>query len=405
MLTLSTSPGIQAAVYTSFADCSISPDDWDHYVEQRGGPVYFTYDWMRLWWQFYGRGRELRIFALTCDDQTVGILPIFIETFRLGVLNVRVARLVGSGTPARVLNPPVFPQHSDAVFRHVIRLLLTTEKVDLISLGLISEDWSAKDLLASPAEGQAGPRYKSNWTPSDVLTLFTLPSTFDEYVQALPKKERQTRKEKVRQLIRHAEVSMDIVDDRHQLAGEFERFLEQHTAQWRAEGFGGHFVAWPSGVEFHRALVSSPRTGPRALFVRLNAGGVPIANRYVYRMGNRLFSELPSRVVGPEWDRLGLGTTSYFKFIEAAIGNGITEINSGLGQYEYKVRLGGRQIPAGVWRIVSDESGAQFRARTLLRLSRLVKLAFHKIYYRRIVPQLPRQFSRTQQMFWLRYDV
>jgi hypothetical protein len=151
--------------------------------------------------------------------------------------------------------------------------------------------------------------------------------------------------------------------------------------------------------------VRAPGNRDRLLFVRLLGGGEVLANRYVYRLGSRLYSELPSRAVGRDWDRLGLGTTSYFKFIEAAIGLGVNEINSGLGHYEYKLRMGGRQIPVGTWRIIGPGWWRRLRVRLFLAATRLLRLLTHKVWYRRIAPKLPGGRGHTQVRWWLRYDV
>jgi CelD/BcsL family acetyltransferase involved in cellulose biosynthesis len=363
-----------------------------------------TIDWLRTWWEFYGAGCELRIFVFSAADQVVGLLPLYLEQMDVGLAVSRVARLVGASIPPKAFDPPVDPEWSGEIFKRLQDRLFGREGVDLLSFGPVSERWPGQaGMRAALTPARAAGRV--SWQAQDVLTVFELPASFDEYLKSLGKNERQTRKEKVRQLARHCATRLEVVTGADLVPEEFERFLVQHTEQWRAEGRGGHFHSWPAGVTFHRALVHAPGNRDRLLFVRLLGGESVIANRYVYRLGKRLYSELPSRAVGRDWDRLGLGTTSYFKFIEAAIGLGISEINSGLGHYDYKLRLGGKEISVGTWRVVCPRRWSRLKVRALLAATRVVRFFLHKVWHRRIVPHLPGQMGRTQSRFWLRYDV
>src|ERR1035441_9174106 len=75
---------------------------WDDAVIRLGGSIYMSYDWCRTWWQFYGQGKELRIFLFTSADRVVGILPLYIDSLGWGPLRFRVARLVGANIPPKV---------------------------------------------------------------------------------------------------------------------------------------------------------------------------------------------------------------------------------------------------------------------------------------------------------------
>jgi CelD/BcsL family acetyltransferase involved in cellulose biosynthesis len=189
------------------------------------------------------------------------------------------------------------------------------------------------------------------------------------------------------------------------VADEFERFLRQHSGQWRAIGKGGHFEAWPKAADYNRELVRSQARHGRVRFFRMLIDGEVVANRYTFLLGDTLFSELPARAVGPQWDKLGIGVCSLLKFNEDAISAGIATIDSGMGGYDHKVSLGGEEIPVGNWQVVRRHPISRLRARFFKPVAQAVKVLFHKLWYRRVVPCLPGRIGRTQSLWWLRFDV
>src|ERR1035441_2831019 len=105
---------------TSFAKLSEFRETWDSAASRLGGSIYLSYDWARLWWEFYGDGKALRIFIFSVGDQIVGILPIYVEVIRFGPISLKIARLIGSNIPPKVFNPPVDPALADDVFQQVL---------------------------------------------------------------------------------------------------------------------------------------------------------------------------------------------------------------------------------------------------------------------------------------------
>jgi CelD/BcsL family acetyltransferase involved in cellulose biosynthesis len=184
---------------------------------------------------------------------------------------------------------------------------------------------------------------------------------------------------------------------------EFQRFVEQHTRQWQGMGKPGHFAAWPHGETYNRTLVQAQARRGRVGFFQTLVDGKVVSSRYTYHLGKTLYSELPSRETGEPWDKAGIGGISLMKFIELAIEAGIGAVDSGLGSYEHKASLGGDQIPVGIWRL--RRRGVRgLKARGFLAGAKVILLVFQKLWYRRILPRLPRCFGRTQCLWWLRYD-
>lgn len=363
-----------------------------------------SFDWLQTWWQHYGEHKQLRIFIFRQGSRFSGIIPIYLEEVGIWPVRLRIARLVGANIPPKAFDPPVASESAAGVFLKFFSHLFAVENVELLAFGPVSETWSAQ---AGFRNASNSPCYRSlsSWRVSDVLTVFRLRPKFDEYIASLSKKERKARNEKLRLLQRTHKIKLEAVSGVAAGVNVFDEFCEQHAAQWSTKGKGGHFVDWPRSLEFHRALVRRAASRDHVLFVKLLADDHVVAIRYGYRIGNRVYTELPSRSTGPYWDRLGLGTTFFYMFIEKTIELGISTLYGGLGHYDYKVRLGGDEIPVGTWYVSGSSPVSRLKAYLFLPISRLVMFTTYNLWHRRILPKMPNFLSRSLSLFWLRFDV
>lgn len=394
---------VSLKVFGGFHEIGIEAEEWDAAVARMGGPVYMAHGWLSTWWEFYGKGLQLRLCVFSSGGSIVALLPLYLEDFGLGPWRTRVARLVGASLPPKTFNPPVDPWCAGSVFRSLLKMVFETEKCDLLSLGPVSEDWAAGEALRTAGQSRSEVADTPVWNPTDVRTLFRLPGSFDEYLQSLGSSERKNRLKRVRQTERQFRLTADVVSEPNRIEAAFEEFAQLHRTQWRAIGKGGHFEAWPRAGEYNRVLTRRMAAVGRVRFYRMLLDDVVVSSRYTFEFGGVLFSELPARAIGEPWDKMGIGTTSLLKFNESVISMGISCVDSGQGGYEHKAQLGGEEVPVGMWRIVRATGTSRLRTRCLLVWGRVLNVVCQKIWYRRIVPRLPAWMDRTQRRFWLRY--
>lgn len=390
---------------TTFASTGQFPADWDYAVTRSNGSIYMTYDWLRIWWQFHGTGKGLRLFLFSFGDEPVAALPIYLESFFAGPMRIIVARIVGANIPPKTFNPPVDPAHARPVFAGVLRHLFEKEGCDLVSFGPVSTAWPAYPAWCELMESGElrDVLSRAHVSQRDVQTWFELPPSFEDYLASLGSGERKSRLKRLRNLEKQYAVTSDVVSDPALVESEFEAFSQQHSRQWQAVGKGGHFAAWPNAHAYNLAQVKAQAAHGRVRFFRMLVNGQVVANRYTFLLGNTLFSELPAREVGEPWDKLGVGTISLLKFNEDLIRAGIGFVDSGLGQYEHKTGLGGQPIPVMTWRL-SGRGMSRFKAGLFRGVSRGMLTVCHKLWYKRLLPRMPRNFKRTQSIRWLRFD-
>lgn len=389
---------------TSFAKLEAFRDAWDHATSRLGGSIYLSYDWSRLWWEFYGAGKALRIFVFSSADEIVAILPIFIDLIRFGPFRLKIARLVGSNIPPKVFNPPVAPALANDVFERVLRQLFGEEGCDALSFGPVSELHSSAEALLRAARRAPGLVARASPTSGNVHSVWHLPETIDEYFQSLSRNERKNRKADLKKLQAEHAGRVEVVRAPGQVEAEFEAFRQQHAAQWVPVGKSGHFGAWPRATEFNRALVQAHGRLGRVRFVRILAREKTIANLYAYAFGGCYYSELPARSLDPQWDRFSLGPAGIVATIGAAIGEGITRMEGGLNHYDYKLRLNAKEHATTIIRLVANRLSNRLRFSVFVRLRACAQLAYDALWRERLLPRLPARLRRPQWRGWLSLD-
>ncbi len=90
--------------------------------------------------------------------------------------------------------------------------------------------------------------------------------------------------------------------------------------------------------------------------------------------------------------------------IEAAIREGKTRVQGGLGHYDYKLKLGAEEHAVSTVRVVAKRAGNRFRIFLFNALRLCLLHAYLKVWYRRITPRLPAVFRKPQWNLWLRLD-
>jgi len=126
---------LSCEVFDTFDGLDHLRRQWDDAVLRAEGSIYMTFDWVRVWWDFYGRSASLRLFVFWHKDRVVSVLPLYIDTLGWGPLRCRVVRLVGANIPPKVFNPPVPEEHAAAVFVEVLQRLFIRDQCDVLSFG------------------------------------------------------------------------------------------------------------------------------------------------------------------------------------------------------------------------------------------------------------------------------
>jgi CelD/BcsL family acetyltransferase involved in cellulose biosynthesis len=380
---------ISCECFDSIAAAAHLRPEWDRLVEAHAAPVYHTYDWCRIWWNHYGAHRDARLFLFRRANRLVGIVPMCIDRLRLGPISLRLARLIGSDFTQAVCDPPFPTSDGAAIFGQLVGRLIMHDHCDAVLFTPLSDASPRTAVLRHSCHHPSSLAFLARDRVTAQCASVDLPETADAYRRSLSKKQRYALRKAWDILNSRFVVSVDTVTAGADALTEFDAFVGMHNDQWRQHGKLGHFGDWPRSESFNRALVAAHAVPGRVRFFRLLADDRVIARHYCFVLGNQCYWRLPARAAGPQWTQYGLGRLSVVKLFEQLIAEGVRRVEAGIGQYDYKRRLGARHHNVRSLLLVRHSASARLRARLTTIGAALLDQAYYKLWYLRLAPHAP----------------
>jgi len=393
-------PGLTLHALQTFEHCGLAEEEWDDFVAASGSDFSLSFDWCRVWWAHYGKGRILRILVLRSGQELVGLVPMFIDRVGLPGARLRIAKFVGSDSTIAVLRPAIAEGWPERVAAAVITHMVDVEGCDAVWFGPLSGEPPYTETFRAACAAHAGVDLVRDISPG-VHSIFGLPNSFDAYIRCLEKRHRDNFKRSFKQLQTRFSITHELVDSKEELLQAFDGFMDLHSRQWAALNNLGHFGDWPGSTEFTRDLIQASSRHGRASFAHISADNRIITRMHMFRFGKHLHWRLPAREIGEEWDRLSLGNIALVNMLEFAALHGLTRIEAGPGHYEQKVRYGAVEYPLASLLVVRRGAWPRLRSKVFCAWADLLHLLYYRIWRLRIAPRLPLR-QRPLWKSWIR---
>ncbi len=233
--------------HTALEDFSALSREWDALLEHSvTDAIFLRWFWQRAWWEAYGGGKALRLLTVRNEaGRLLGIAPLFHHEVLVADkgepfpgLSIERPQTVPAGIPWRMLHLIGGSEVSD-----YLDFLVERDSAPVVCEAMfryLSEemrDWDMLDLHCLPASSPllahlpplAEARgYKAASTREDVCPIITLPSTWEEYVSSLGRKERHELRRKVTKAEREASPSWRKTENPATLAEDLALFFRLH---------------------------------------------------------------------------------------------------------------------------------------------------------------------------------
>lgn len=393
-------PYIQCTKLKSFEEAVSFNNEWDELAIRNGSPVYMSYTWCRTWWEFYGAGKELIILIFRDGSRLVAILPIYIDSISLGILNLRIAKIVGASIPDRIFDPPIDPSISDRVFDVMVEVLFKDMNVDLLSFGSLREDYRPRKSLLACCMRYNSKIGKVVSEVNGVFSRFDIPPSFEQYMAGLGKSRRRNLRKENRMLKERGFSIENISEFRDD--EDFRTFMEMHASQWNSLGRLGHFLSWPRAGDFHLELARRMAKEGKLRFFRMSENGNPVAYLYSYNFGEFNFGELAARRIGERYSWCSLGSHMLIESFDTCRKENICFVEAGGAHYDYKNQLGARNVNTYNVIAVSSKWKSRLASIVLFLFRFFIHNAYYRIWYQRIQPHLPANFRKPILWAWIR---
>jgi len=299
----------------------------------RADTIFMTWDWQQTWWEWFGQESWLSVVRIRDGAELLGLVPLYTQgngperrTFRLagGVEVSDYLDLIVAADAREV-------QTYEAFWRWLTQD--SDEGWDLLDLHNVPA--SSPTLRRLPALAEASSEFEVSLHVEEVCPVITLPSTWDEYLSSLSKKERHEVRRKVRKANREAMVRCYYADDPTSLYGELEDFIALHRtsadpkSSFMDERMQGFFHALAEAAQHNGWL--------RLAFLLVN--NVKASAMLCFRYGNAF--QVYNSGYDPElYPELSTGIVLLSCCIRDAIEEGLELFDFLRGEEDYKYRFG-----------------------------------------------------------------
>lgn len=243
-------------VIASVDDFDRLEEEWKSLVDKTDVTVFQTYEWLKTWWSHFGGQGQLHIITVRHDRQLVGIMPMFIDTYRVfGIPVYRCLRMIGS----LVMQPkggsfPVvlafsdyldmiaMPEHESKIIECIgLHFKLNQERkiFDEVILEEIPEDSAMYPDIIKQMSGE-------NWicevTEASECPVLTLPETWEEYLQSQSRNSRYKIRACLRKVEPGAEFNYSTCLSKNEITEAFDKLVRFHQQRWNNLGQSGIFA-------------------------------------------------------------------------------------------------------------------------------------------------------------------
>lgn len=290
-------------------------------------PPFLHPAWHQTWLRHFGEGAEPVFLACRDGDDLVGV----------AALDIRgdTARQLGDYHVCDYAGVLALPGREAEVAAGVVEWLMEDLTPRLVLWGIPGDS----PLVTAFAEAADSFGWRFEATPEAVAPRAALPATFEEYVAALPKKDRHELRRKLRNLEAAGTVGFESANDPAAIEARFDRFL----ALMRESRDDKDRFLTQRMEAFFRDLAHSLGALGMARLATLSLDCEAAAMIFCFESEDTVF--LYNSGYDPRFAPLAVGLLSKAYAIRDAIERRKREFDFLRGEEEYKRRLGGEPGP------------------------------------------------------------
>ncbi len=306
--------------------------------------VFSSFQWCDAWWRHFGGGKRLNVVTVRDGSgELVGVAPLMVRRFG----PFRKLEFIGAGL-SDYSDFVVHPRCAQAAIGVILTFLQGRHR-----------GWDLGDLSEVPAQSSLLSFLRArrisglNVTclPQTNCPFIALPTSWEAYVSALPRKRRYYVSSFPRKFMREQDGSLEVVAEKMKVEDAIATFYKLHMARWATkdqslshEHTEQGFLPFLEEVcmrfavaEENPAHEGNPSRGWLRL-VSLRAGSQVVASSVNFLMNGRWNSYMKG--FDPQWAASRPGTVLDALRIEQAIKEGARLLDFGRGDEAYKSGFG-----------------------------------------------------------------
>lgn len=317
---------------TAFTDLLSLRDRWNALLaESDNNGIFLTWEWLTVWWDVFGRDKELCILLGYYGGELIGIAPLMRRRMRIFGMLLRSIELIGSGsevTPDQ-LSFITKPSHKAGFIRTVFEYFGRNGSWDLMKLRDMKDECD----LIRMARVFSGNGRRFSVSYNGICPYITLPKTWEGYLEGLSSQNRYNIGRKERALARKFSVEFSLVKGPERLPEALGALEALHKKRMREKKMAGASLG-ESFWEFHGKLAREFLGKGWLMLGMLSADGRIVACQYAFCYDNR--AVFYQSGIDPDLGRYSVGMITTAYMIRESIGKGLVEYDFLRGAEEYK---------------------------------------------------------------------
>jgi CelD/BcsL family acetyltransferase involved in cellulose biosynthesis len=282
--------------------------------------------WLEIWWNEFGATGDLYLFAARQRRTVVGIAPL--------LLKGTDAFFIGSDDLCDCLDFIVAPGRENDFF-NILLDDLNRRGISRLTLRGLRPNSTVLTYLVGMARERG---YEVSCAVEDVSLELDLPSTWDEYLGMLSRKQRHEVRRKLRRIREAGQVNYRTVEDSRDVPDAMEIFLNL----FRQSGGDKATFINARRESFFRSLAKAMAQVRLLRLGILELDSWPIAAVMCFDYSNRVY--LYNSGYDPQYASLSAGLISKILSIKDGIERGRRTFDFLKGGEDYKYRLGGKEV-------------------------------------------------------------
>jgi len=283
--------------------------------------------WLKVWWQEFGAGAELRLDAVRQRERIIGIAPLLVREGKVS--------LIGSADVCDYLDFVVTPERERDFF-NVLLDDLRGKGINQLDLRPLRPDSTVLTHLVSIAQNRG---YEVLCHPEDVSLELDLPSTWDEYLAILTTKQRHEVRRKLRRLWEVGSVEHRCVEVGREVGDYLDTFLKLFSL---SQDEKASFMN-PKMQSFFRSLAKAMAEIGLLRLGIIQLDNVPAAMTMGFDYNDSHY--LYNSAYDPQFSYLSVGLLCKVLCLKESIEKGRKKWDFLKGGEPYKYQLGGQEIP------------------------------------------------------------
>ncbi len=283
--------------------------------------------WLKVWWQEFEPEAELYLSSVRQGEKIIGIAPLLLREGR--------ASIIGSTDVCDYLDFVVVPG-MEVDFFNVLLDDLRQKGINHLDLRPLRPDSTVLTNLVGIAQDRG---YEVLCHPEDVSLELDLPSTWEEYLATLTKKQRHEVRRKLRRLSEAGKVDYHFIKDSAAVPDAMDAFLKMFSESREDKRT---FLTTQMEL-FFRSLADTMAEAKLLRLGILELDTLPTAMIMCFDYNDCIY--LYNSGYEPQYDYLSAGLLCKVLCIKESIQEGKKRFDFLKGDETYKHHLGGREIP------------------------------------------------------------